>query len=488
MEYLKLELGNKDMIISYGKPSHNYIKNKDILKLGSNYEYKIGHNIKKTQTYKDLSHRFWIKAVTSHFRDISPKIHMELGKKGNKVYYKEINNQITVYEAERIEFIKKKGSKFEYIESTLLSNELFKALDIKIPIDKEKFYIDHSILRLSVLYDMLREGGTYLTVIDYWSLNQTIDLLYLHLALFREVILVGGKYLVCIDFNPHYISKIDLKGLIGKKYMMDPKPKLKQVIQHIQTYHARYHKISKCIFEMDYGKLDMIHTSFTPFFLKSIESTLNNKTILKNIELYREKIINPLKTSDSKSKKFYIETILKGMGAMEHAYIKKLILNDKMKNIVEIGMGFGISSVMILHYLDETHGKLVSIDPTQKSFWKNVGMDAIKLTGYDKFHTLINDNIINIYHKLRETGKETHKHNMCLITNWKYFTDAIVNVYFADHIIKVGGFIVISGGLNASLTQMLEEWIKKSNEYYVKVESPITLQVFKKLQHISYTF
>src|SRR5271170_1662357 len=57
----------------------------------------------------------------------------------------------------------------------------------------------------------------------------------------------------------------------------------------------------------------------------------------------------------------------------------ELVLRTDPAVVLEVGVAFGVASLAILSALrlGKNHGKLISIDPAQSSYWKGCGRAAI---------------------------------------------------------------------------------------------------------------
>ena len=118
--------------------------------------------------------------------------------------------------------------------------------------------------------------------------------------------------------------------------------------------------------------------------------------IKENINNF-DQIIKPLEFLEIKDyKSLKITKKIAGIDPFTMQQLFEIIVSEKPKKILEIGMADGLSTITILkaiNYLnsvDKIKRNLTSIDPYQKTQWKNNGLKNIKLLKLQKMHTFIN--------------------------------------------------------------------------------------------------
>jgi predicted O-methyltransferase YrrM len=165
---------------------------------------------------------------------------------------------------------------------------------------------------------------------------------------------------------------------------------------------------------------------------------------------------------------------------VEGHYLEKTILNNKFTNVLEIGLAYGISSLYMCNALSKTKGSLISIDPTQKSQFHNYGKKLIKKNKFDKLHRLIEKNsYIALPELLIESKLQNILYDMIFISGWHTFDHTLVDFFYADKLIKIGGYIIIKDIRLDSVTQVID-FLSNNFVHYMRKKSPSRVACFKK--------
>ena len=69
---------------------------------------------------------------------------------------------------------------------------------------------------------------------------------------------------------------------------------------------------------------------------------------------------------------------------------------------------------------------------------------------------------------------------MIFINGWNTFDYTVVNIFFADKLLKIGGIIIIDNflykGTNTYIIHMISSW-----SHYKKIDSPTSFAAFEKI-------
>jgi predicted O-methyltransferase YrrM len=153
-----------------------------------------------------------------------------------------------------------------------------------------------------------------------------------------------------------------------------------------------------------------------------------------------------------------------------------LIYDNNIDSTLEIGMAQGFSSAWICKaHSDKKSGSHTSIDPFQESQWENIGMKLIDKCGYTKMFNIIQEKSFIALPKLLGA-----KYGLVYIDGFHTFDYTLVDFFYADNLLKVGGFIVIDD------TELLPvktcvEYIKFNYKHYRKIKSVPTQAIFQKI-------
>lgn len=119
--------------------------------------------------------------------------------------------------------------------------------------------------------------------------------------------------------------------------------------------------------------------------------------------------------------------------------IYRVVLQEKPKFAIEIGMAFGTSSLAILTAMrDAGGGHLVSIDPNQSKGWRRCGRAAVERAGFGECHRLIEETDFRALPRLLEEGFEPQ---FAYIDGFHTFDYTTLDWWYIDKMMKPGGII-----------------------------------------------
>ncbi len=126
----------------------------------------------------------------------------------------------------------------------------------------------------------------------------------------------------------------------------------------------------------------------------------------------------------------------------EGKYLSELIESDQsIIRTLEIGCAYGISSMFICEALANRKNRShLIIDPCQSKEWNAIGMANLKRAGFD-FFELIEKPSEFVLPKLAESCSGTF--DLIFIDGWHTFDHTLLDIYYANLLIRVGGYIVI---------------------------------------------
>ncbi len=124
----------------------------------------------------------------------------------------------------------------------------------------------------------------------------------------------------------------------------------------------------------------------------------------------------------------------------EGAFLTKLIQEYKPKNTIEIGCAYGISSLFICSALEKIKNPHHTIiDAWQNESFKNIGVSNLKKAGIN-FFELIEGLSEIILPQLLSEGK---KYDLCFIDGNHTFDHTLIDFFYLNRMIDIGGIIVI---------------------------------------------
>ena len=127
-----------------------------------------------------------------------------------------------------------------------------------------------------------------------------------------------------------------------------------------------------------------------------------------------------------------------------HAFARE----QNFQRILEVGLGIGGSAV---HVLDATSGRLTTVDPHQRTLYKNRGIDNLQRAGFaDRVEFFETYSALALAHL---TAKN-RQFDFIYIDGSHRFDDAFVDFYFADYLCPVGGYILLDDGLMPAVSRI----------------------------------
>ncbi len=120
--------------------------------------------------------------------------------------------------------------------------------------------------------------------------------------------------------------------------------------------------------------------------------------------------------------------------------LQAILREIKPKTSLEIGLAYGISSQFILEEIESLQNSHhIIIDPYPDVYWNNIGLENIKRAGYSNFVTFYKDFSYNILPRLYF---DNLKIDFAFIDSTKVFDIILVDFFYIDKILNVGGVIV----------------------------------------------
>lgn len=132
-----------------------------------------------------------------------------------------------------------------------------------------------------------------------------------------------------------------------------------------------------------------------------------------------------------------------GISATHAAILYKAVLKFRPKRVVEIGMCFGISTLSILTALQELNegGRLISIDPLEDGYEKEIGLLNVRRAGLDSHHQFIGQ---PSYKALPELLKQGLAMDFGYVDGNHVFDHALLDFFYLDKMTAPGGVIAFN--------------------------------------------
>jgi predicted O-methyltransferase YrrM len=126
----------------------------------------------------------------------------------------------------------------------------------------------------------------------------------------------------------------------------------------------------------------------------------------------------------------------------EGEFIIDLISSDPdIRKTLEIGCAYGLSSLHICSALDEKDSpRHIIVDPYQNKNWHGVGLSNLKRAGFNFFELIEKPSELFLPDLVQN---ESGTFDMVFIDGWHTFDHTLLDLFYANRLIRVGGYIVI---------------------------------------------
>jgi predicted O-methyltransferase YrrM len=352
--------------------------------------------------------------------------------------------------------------------------DLINKLELLYDEDKTKFEFKSVIHTIGHIFKNLNNKGYYFFNIIKFDSNM-IKFVNLLLLLFNHIYYYSD-YILCFEFNP-IINEEKFKDLLKN-------------IENVEiTPLINLEKISKQ--QLDISKLNLeIITSIKDnnidkyfditnklYFNEMIEQQIHSHN--KNInEKFEKELLDHLKLMVNSFESNKLESPIK---YEEGITIYDTIIKNNFSKCLEIGMGYGISSIYILLALQKNPNnekKLVSIDLLQSTQWKNFGIKILKFFNMIKYHKLI-ENIH--YIELPKIVANKENYEFIFINSWYSFENMIIILFYCSKILQKDGIIIINEIYQPGIYKCIK-YIDNNYKHFKRINSPPNIAVYQKIK------
>jgi predicted O-methyltransferase YrrM len=126
----------------------------------------------------------------------------------------------------------------------------------------------------------------------------------------------------------------------------------------------------------------------------------------------------------------------------EGEYLYRLISSDSsITKTLEVGCAFGLSSLHICEALrNRTGASHLIIDPKQMDVWHGVGISHLKRANIEFYDLILEPSELALPHLLRH---QPEKFDLIFIDGWHTFDQTMLDLFYANRLIRVGGYIIV---------------------------------------------
>ncbi|HYD02146.1 MAG TPA: class I SAM-dependent methyltransferase [Phycisphaerales bacterium] len=147
--------------------------------------------------------------------------------------------------------------------------------------------------------------------------------------------------------------------------------------------------------------------------------------------------------------------------------LHETVVKVRPRLVLEIGMCHGISSLAILSGLEKAwgaespEGRLISIDPRQTEEYGRVGVEHVKLAGYEGRHTLLEEPDWRALPRLVEQGARP---DLIYIDGNHAVDYVMLDAFYAHRLLPVGGVMGLNDCAMRSVT-LTARWLVSHRDY-----------------------
>jgi predicted O-methyltransferase YrrM len=117
-----------------------------------------------------------------------------------------------------------------------------------------------------------------------------------------------------------------------------------------------------------------------------------------------------------------------------------LVRREKPRLVLEVGLAQGATALTIATGLRENgEGRLISIDPFQRTEWHGAGLHALERAGLEHLHTHLEDPDFIALPRLLETYAGAV--DLAYIDGRHSFEYALLDFFYVDRLLRVGGLV-----------------------------------------------
>jgi predicted O-methyltransferase YrrM len=151
-------------------------------------------------------------------------------------------------------------------------------------------------------------------------------------------------------------------------------------------------------------------------------------------EIYETKIVR-----DSSGNEYALSAEI---DSTEGDFLYRLISSDKsIMKTLEVGCAYGLSSLHICEAMRNRLGAShVIIDPKQMDVWHDIGVSNLNKAQIDFFKLIYEPSELALPDLLRSQPKSF---DLIFIDGWHTFDQTMLDIFYANRLIRVGGYIVV---------------------------------------------
>jgi predicted O-methyltransferase YrrM len=145
-----------------------------------------------------------------------------------------------------------------------------------------------------------------------------------------------------------------------------------------------------------------------------------------------------------------------GIDVAEGRFLSEFIASrPEIIRTLEVGCAYGLSSLYIASALV---GRLaahhIMIDPFESTTWNRIGVTNLDRAGVDFYELREEPSELALPQLMRE-GAEF---DLIFIDGWHTFDQTLVDMYYANRLVKIGGYIIVDDGTWPSVSKAISHF------------------------------
>jgi predicted O-methyltransferase YrrM len=159
-------------------------------------------------------------------------------------------------------------------------------------------------------------------------------------------------------------------------------------------------------------------------------------------------------------------------GAILYDIIKKF----NCQNTLEVGMAYGLSTLAICQALEDRGiGSHIAIDPMQHRDWNAIGLLNIKRAGLENRVRFFEASSDEVLPQLVVAGE---KIDFAFIDGMHLFDYTLVDFYYIDKLLTVGGYVVFDDIGMPAVRKVLHYVLTNRNYELIELENTLALREY----------
>jgi predicted O-methyltransferase YrrM len=146
------------------------------------------------------------------------------------------------------------------------------------------------------------------------------------------------------------------------------------------------------------------------------------------------------------------------VASVEGDYLYRLISSDSsVTKTLEVGCAFGLSSLHICEALrSRPEASHTIIDPRQMDVWHGVGVTHLERAGIDFYSLISEPSELALPNLLRS---QPEGFDFVFIDGWHTFDQTMLDIFYANRLVREGGYIVIDDCNWASVSAAVSYYV-----------------------------